>query len=98
MNILETIKNYIVFAQNLHQVFMDENYLWNLANESLIGLAYCKAAVEYSSADDYETQIPPEKIILECLIEFLEEICKLNKEELPLYEECLKELKTYLND
>ena len=98
MNIIETIRNYIIFVQNLHQVFMDENYLWDLANESLIGLAYYKVALKYSSEDDYGTQIPPEKIILECLIKLIEKICKLNKEELPLYEKCLKELKTYLND
>ena len=91
-----TILSFINFAKDLHQVFCDANILFKLANESIMGLIYLKAAVEYSGEEWYGSNLPSHKCVIENTIKTLRNVCEHNPDELPLCKEGIKELERYV--
>lgn len=93
---LDDVNSYIFTAKGIHGLLQREDLLWDLADDSLMGLAYLRAAIKYSTLEYYTTHLPSHKCVIEEMIHVLSTVRKYSEIELDVCMKIQAELEDYV--
>ena len=93
---LDDVNSYIATAKGIHGLFQREDLLWDLADDSLMGLAYLRASIKHSTLEYYVTHLPSHKCVIEEMIHVLSTVRKYSEIELEVCAKVQAELEDYV--
>lgn len=93
---ISDVNYYVNVANGIHSLLQRENLLWDLARDSLMGLAYLRASIKYSTLEYYTTHLPSHKCVIEEMIHVLSTVQKYSEIELKVCMKVQTELEDYV--